>query len=249
LQSALDVAVSGDQIWLANGTYYPSSAYDLTNTSRYYHFELIEGVAIYGGFSGTESTIDERIDFVYGETNETILSGDIGTAGTTSDNCCHVIYNLASLAPTNAAVIDGFIITGGYAHTSSSSIYGGGMYNCSSSPMLVNITFISNSATYGGAIYNLSSSPTLIHVAVISNNAGYGGGIYNDSSSPTLINATIAANTVTGYGGGIYNKSSSPTFNNSILWGNMAATANLWQNCFDYAVQGGRRLSQLTFRK
>jgi hypothetical protein len=226
LQTALSAAVSGDQIWVAKGTYYPSSAYSLTNTSRYYHFEMKEGVAIYGGFAGTETTTADRISFGLGQTNETILSGDVGTVGTITDNCYHVIYNPATLALTSAAVIDGFTIKGGYAYTSPSYVYGGGMYNCSSSPTLLNITFISNSATYGGAICNLSSSPTLINVAIVSNTAGYGGGIYNSSSSPTLINVTIAANTVTGYGGGLYNKSSSPVFWNSILWGNLAATTN-----------------------
>jgi hypothetical protein len=28
-----------------------------------------------------------------------------------------------------------------------------------------------------------------------------------------------------------------------------ALAANLWQNCFDYALQGGRRRSQFTFDK
>ena len=46
LQSALDNAVSGDQIWVAAGTYYPTSYYDLTNSSRYYHFRLIDGIEI-----------------------------------------------------------------------------------------------------------------------------------------------------------------------------------------------------------
>jgi hypothetical protein len=222
LQTAITAAVSGDQIWVAKGTYKPSSAYSLTNTSRYYHFEMKEGVAIYGGFAGTETTTADRTSFGVEQTNETILSGDVGTVGNNNDNCTHVIYNPATLALTNNAVIDGFTITGGRAYTSPSHTFGGGMYNCSSSPTLVNITFISNEANFGGAIYNLNSSPRLINVAIISNSAGYGGGIYNSSSSPTLINVTIAANTALGDGGGVYNKTSAPVFSNSILWGNIA---------------------------
>ncbi|BDX37713.1 hypothetical protein CYCD_10680 [Tenuifilaceae bacterium CYCD] len=227
LQSALDAAASGDQIWVARGTYYPSSAYTLTvSGDRDFHFEMKEGVAIYGGFYGTETTTTDRTSFGVGQTNETILSGDIGTVGKNTDNCYHVIYNPATLALTNSAVIDGFTITGGYAYTSPSYTYGGGMYNCSSSPTLVNITFVSNSATYGGAISNLNSSPVLINVSIVSNNAGHGSGMYNLSSSPILNNVTIAANTAAGNGGGIYNKSSSPVFKNSIIWGNLAGTAN-----------------------
>ncbi|MEI7983729.1 MAG: LamG domain-containing protein, partial [Bacteroidota bacterium] len=127
LQSALDNAVSSDQIWVAAGTYTPTSAYDLTNTSRYYHFRMIDGVAIYGGFAGTETDVTQRTNFGAGQTNETILSGDLlnndnfdyangGYQGTTGDdNCYHVIFNINSISPvlTNTAILDGFTIKGG----------------------------------------------------------------------------------------------------------------------------------------
>ena len=248
LQSALDAAVSGDQIWVAKGTYYPSSAYSLPSTSsRYYHFEMKAGVAIYGGFAGNETALDQRTVFGLGETNETILSGDIGTLGDNSDNCYHVIYNPNGLP--NSAMLDGFTISGGNADGSNPHNLGGGMYNYSSSPILSNITFTSNKAKNGGGMANYSSSPKLTHVKFISNQASFGGGMCNTNSSPTITNALFISNTASTYGGGIYfygssspvlnnvtltlNKASSyggginsynstPTLNNCIIWGNTA---------------------------
>ncbi len=62
LQDALDKATSGDTIFIAKGTYYPSSGYELCDDSgdstRYYHFEMKDNVAIYGGLvGGTENTL------------------------------------------------------------------------------------------------------------------------------------------------------------------------------------------------
>ncbi|MHC5056140.1 MAG: right-handed parallel beta-helix repeat-containing protein [Planctomycetota bacterium] len=68
LQEGLLAASSGDEIWVAAGTYLP--AYD---GDRNKSFGLVAGVAVYGGFAGTESARGERDWFA----NETVLSGDL----------------------------------------------------------------------------------------------------------------------------------------------------------------------------
>ena len=198
-QSALTAATSGDQIWVAKGTYKPSSAYDLTNTSRYYHFRMINGVTIYGGFAGTETATSQRTNFGAGQTNETILSGDLNDNGKDDNDCYHVFYQPSGLA--SSAILDGFTIKGGNANNSAwPHDYGGGMYNYSSSPTLTNCTFTSNSAS-------------LYH----------GGGMCNQAySSPTLTNCTFTSNSASDYGGGMFNSESSSTLNNCIIWGNTA---------------------------
>ena len=55
LETVLNITHSGDRIWMASGTYTPSSAYDLTDSPRYYHYQLKNGITIYGGFAGTEN--------------------------------------------------------------------------------------------------------------------------------------------------------------------------------------------------
>ena len=95
LQAALDRAavLNADgtslnnisQIWIAEGTYIPTAHIDadgdgyIDTNPRSASFSLLNGVSLYGGFAGTESTLDQRdpaIDGVF--PHETILSGDIG---------------------------------------------------------------------------------------------------------------------------------------------------------------------------
>ncbi len=225
LQSALDAAVSGDKIWVAKGTYKPSSSYTWTNTQRFYHFEMIEGVSIYGGFEGNETAVGDRENYGEGEANETILSGDLGNEGDNSDNCYHVIYNRSALALTNDAVLNGFTIKYGNADYIDSHRYGGGMANFSCSPTLENIVICDNTCSYRGAgLYNNFSSPKLINITISRNTAsGRGGGMYNYNSSPQIETGSIIDNLSQTTGGGIYNAgSSSPTLTNVKIMGNKA---------------------------
>ena len=227
-QSALDIAESGDTIWIAKGTYYPSSGYDLCDDSgdstRYYHFRMKEDVKIYGGFAGNEDpavfNLNDR-DLI---TNNTILSGDIGTRGDSTDNCYHVFYHPKELNLSASALLYGVTITEGNADGSDNHEYGGGMYNKSSSPTLTNVTISKNSSNGGGGISNfLYSSPILNNVTISENTTiGVGGGILNhSSSSPILTNITMSGNSARLSGGGMYNySSSSPTLTNVIISGN-----------------------------
>ena len=219
LQAALTSSQlhSGDQIWVAQGTYKPTSGTDQTIS-----FALKDGVQVYGGFAGTETNLNQR-DWVH---NVTTLSGDIGKPGDNSDNSYHVV---TATNLTSAAVLDGFTITAGNANGSLvGQQNGAGMYNSSSSPTLTNLIFSSNSAiNVCGGMFNSSSSPTLTNVIFSNNSATYaGGGMYNyASSSPTLTNVTFSNNSAD-YGGAMENyASSSPTLTNCILWGEQSAWA------------------------
>jgi hypothetical protein len=232
LQSALaDTGCS--EVWVASGTYYPTSG-----TSRTATFQLKNGVALYGGFSGAETVRDQRNPDP--ATNNTVLSGDIGTPGVTGDNSYHIVTGSGT---DNTAGLDGFTVTAGNASPSQggggmynnpgsptltnvtfssnrASLNGGGMYNNSgSSPGLTNVTFSGNVAvnSLGGGMYNQNNSPALTNVTFSGNSAYFGGGMYNNTSSPTLTNVTFSGNSAKYYGGGMNNLTSSPTLVNVII--------------------------------
>jgi uncharacterized repeat protein (TIGR02543 family) len=224
LQDALALAEAGDQVWVAAGTYKPTTGTDRTAT-----FLLESGVAIYGGFAGTETSLTER-DW---ETNLTTLSGDIGTEDDLADNSFHVVTG-SGLSDTT--ILDGFTITAANANGGSSSQkVGGGMNILNSSPTLKNINFSGNLAHYGAGMQNQSGSPILTNVDFSGNIAiERGGGMYNlYSSNPALTNVTFSSNSAGSSGGGMYNyESSSPTLTNVTFFGNTASDGGGMLNLF-----------------
>ena len=236
LQNALKTARSGDELWVAAGVYKPTT--DLTD--RIATFQLKEGVAVYGGFAGTESSRDERDP----QANLTVLSGDLnGDDGenfaNNGENSYHVVTGVTG------AILDGVTITAGNADYPASSqdlllrYAGAGMYNQNSNPILSNITFSGNIARAGGGMYNYSSSPTLSNITFSGNSAmNNGGGMFNyDSSNPTLDNITFSGNSAVYDGGGMYNfRSSSPTLTNVTFSGNSANGGGGMYNSSSYPV-------------
>ncbi len=244
LQPALAAAQSGDQIWVAQGTYKPSERID-PNDPRSATFIMKENVKIYGGFTSEQTSLTDRDPNP--ATNGTVLSGDIGAENDKADNSYHVIFNNNN-GLTAAAVLDGFTITGGNANGDSRNSNGGGVFNENSSPTLTNCSFQGNSASDGGGLSNTFSSSTLTNCSFQGNSAtGIGGGLSNNSSSstltncsfqdnsarlgggviienssPTLTNCSFLSNSATSFGGGVHNNNSSPTLTNCSFQDNAA---------------------------
>lgn len=210
LQTALAMSGPANPIWVMQGTYKTTTGYDRTAT-----FQLRPGGAVYGGFTGTETSLDQR-DFA---ANVTTLSGFLSPI---TGNSYHVLLG------AEGAVLDGFTISFGQADAAFPNSRGGGMYNDSVSPILRNLIFHYNKATYGGGLYNYSNSPTLENVTFEENSAyTYGGGIANNESNPALTNVTFTNNEATGdveaYGGGMYSRGESvPTLTDVVFDGNSA---------------------------
>jgi len=124
LQDALANANIGAEIWVAKGIYLPSDNNDVTAT-----FNLLGSISLYGGFKGSETSIDMRRI----EDNPTVLSGDYNgndnvvvnvdpldlTFQNFSDNANRII---TASNVTGTIIIDGFTVAGGRAPSS-----GGGM--------------------------------------------------------------------------------------------------------------------------
>lgn len=88
LQGALTAAAAcpeGAEIWVPQGAYHPDTG-QLAD-SRDATFHLVNKAALYGGFAGTESERSQRDWIAF----PTILSGDIGMVGDSTDNCYTVV--------------------------------------------------------------------------------------------------------------------------------------------------------------
>ncbi len=205
----LVTAFSGDEVWVAAGQYTPG-------TSRSHSFVLKDGVAVYGGFAGSEISRNQRDWY----RNESILSGDIGTPGDMGDNSYHVVTGSGTGVTT---ILDGFTITGGHAENGYPDGFGGGLFIDEGAPTLTNVVISGNRANYGGGLFIDEGAPTLTNVVISGNRANYGGGMANTLSSPECVNVTVSGNQAQ-FGSGMYNDlSSSPVIRNSIIWGNGAS--------------------------
>jgi len=191
LQHALQMVDVCDcnEIWVAQGTYKPDDADDEIA------FELIDDVDLYGGFVGSESSLDQRDDWL---NNPTILSGDIpGTAD--SDE---VVKGDGLDANT---VFDGFFVTEGVD----------GIYLNDCDNLFINHCVIKDNSSDG--IYCLNTEQLSIKNNFIYENGNRG--IY--FSSPDAA-AVVRNNTIADNGNyGIYRASgTTPNISNCILWDN-----------------------------
>ncbi|TLU97263.1 choice-of-anchor Q domain-containing protein [Dyadobacter luticola] len=246
LQAVINAAHSGDEIWVAAGTYKPGGD---ANTDRAVSFTMKTGVNMYGGFVGNETSLNERPAINQTTPSITILSGEIGDTSDPEDNSFHVILN--RLGATSITVLDGFVITGGNASEPGTAQepqnIGGGICNLGQPSIAINnCLFLDNSAASGGAIYNGVSSdvsgPVLTNCVFRNNTAsGNGGAICNVGGSgsniqPKLTNCLFQANSADA-GGAIYNdgygfrgRTSSPEISNCAFEDNRATSGGAVYN-------------------
>ncbi len=234
LEAARNTCPNIKQIWIAKGTYYPT-----TNNERDVSFDLVNNVKIYGGFAGHEDGLSEQ------NCNAilTILSGDIGVKNNNSDNSQHVVtangvsrntwLNCLSITDGNATECGGGMFNDHASPTlkyisfsGNQAQYGAGLCNINDSNPLVQTSSISNNSANqeGGGIYNKTSSPVICQVFIQKNTAKYGAGIFNtEQSAPILKQANITDNNATQFGGGMFNNSSTPLITHSIISKNKSA--------------------------
>jgi len=196
LQEAIDAATAGDVIWVAEGTYYPTTTFDGGNDNRCKSFLLKDSVILYGGFVGTETSIDEREkgnaawEFVHAS----ILSGDIShTPDVATDNSYHVVYGIG----TSYAILDGFTVSDGYANRIAyeQDGNGGGVY-LGAYGELLNCIISNNYASKNGGGAMVSATGILSNClfsqnTVIASNSG-GGAAYFDNRG--YVQTTCAEN-------------------------------------------------------
>jgi len=214
LQSGLAKSWPCDQIWVAEGTYKPTTNPSLTGAK----FRMVSGVGVYGGFLGGMDGETERYERNWFD-NKTILSGDING----SVKVDHVVVSDAN-APVSA--LDGFTIKSG----GTSGVY------CEDSSPIIQHNKITNNAI--GVYCFESVQPVAKNNWIYRNDCG----MYFDEpgDAPIVRNNTIAYNT--DYGVWASDIDPNISITNCILWGN-AAQLNLdfvpTYSCIQNWTQGG----------
>ena len=153
-------------VWVAEGTYYGDSI--ASNNA----FTILAGVNVYGGFAGTETSVEERNIDVH----PTILDGQ---------NVQRVLGQLTDFTDSTMTIWDGFIIEKG---RESVEHKGGGVYlrrygtlrNC----IIRNNTDSGSSASGGGVYlaYGVLENCEIYGNSLIGSTL-YGGGVYSTGGS------------------------------------------------------------------
>lgn len=173
ITAAINAASDGDEIWVAVGDYRESVT-------------IKSSIALYGGFSGTETEWDQRRISRY---KTTIDPNFTGTA-------------IKVATQMNEAVVDGFVIQRGLGES------GGGIYCYNSYVTISNnvITANRNTTGNGGGVSCFGGTARVFNNLIFGNIAARGAGIsLNSTGGNTVVaNNTIADNTASVEGGGIY---------------------------------------------
>ncbi len=233
---------SGHEIWVAAGTYRPSTA-GLADPRRA-TFEIPHKTKLYGGFAGTETARDQRNPKV----NATVLSGDLlgndvaAVFWTRGENVRHVVTLVNCDSST---ILDGFIITAGYDDRA--------QWHESSVPGCGDCGFLLTEGQGAGIL--ITGGGPKINDCIFQGNyvRGVGGGLYASASTPSLTNCTFYDNTAWtntngGVGGGMALSQCVSNVTNCVFVRNKAArgsggitaygTLNLL-NCTVFANTGG----------
>ena len=241
------------EVWVAQGVYH------IFKSSQKDTIALKPGVALYGGFSGTEKLRCER-DF---GKHVSILDGhsidskpDAGPYPPI-DQVFHIVTG------NDDSVIDGFEITGGFPSQDDWVDQGGGMVNYNQSPQISNNLFADNQGGFAVAVIN--SSPQ-ISDCIFSNNSGaiyhsgedgelritrcnfnlnyswdmgYGGAIFCDNCSLLIDASEFICNSASATGGAISGSNYLSQIKNLRISNSIFIHNGSWQNGGAIATFGG----------
>ncbi|MBK1818069.1 tandem-95 repeat protein [Luteolibacter yonseiensis] len=231
LADALKVSGPGTAVWVAGGTYLPTSGGD-TNAS----FQIPLGVKIYGGFHSSSTALVDRNPV----TRPTILSGRLNGATNRTGYSRHVVSNHST---DRTGLLDGFILEDSYSgllHNDGASPtirncvfrdndssragdgYGAAMSNINgANPLIAECQFLGNTGVYGGALYIAGASATVENSVFARNSAsGSGGAVFMKKGTLDLVHCTVADNTSKGTVAALYAQDSTVKVSNSIFWNN-----------------------------
>lgn len=222
-----------DEIWVAEGNYYPDEGDGITENDVTVPFRPVEGVAIYGGFAGAEYNRNQR----NWETHVTVLDGDIDQDGTDAGNSSVVVSMSVSAGEqiTRATVLDGFTVRHGVGGSIAPIVCMADGADSECSPELDNLIVTGNHGVQTGAM--------LLRAA----NGGVAKPLFQDVmfSENTAVQTCGALFIIAQAGG-----NAAPIFNRVTFDGNVASGAGQGGALFARALGGtlDARFTHSTFR-
>ena len=186
LATACERATNGDEIWVRSGVYLPGQ-------DRNQAFTVAAGVKLFGGFAGTETTLQQRKS-----ATPSILSGNIGSRTSAEDNS-YTVVRLRS-QDHHYSTLDGFVIRDGMGRTYSSgfsaSNAGGALFiepsrGGNAAHRITNCVFVANSAHNGGAVYISNGRPVFTDCKFLDNEADANGGAVFNQGGGAVVSSTF----------------------------------------------------------
>ncbi len=197
-----ETAIGGAEIWMKAGLYKIKRTVNIDN------------IAIYGGFSGTETTLNDR----NWNTNQTIIDG----GGKISP-----LRNIA-LNGEVTTIVDGLIIQNGLNQSGASGNENGGGMLLTNGAVVRNCIFRNNktqNGKNGGGLHCHGGSVRIENSLFVNNlSSGNGGAVQvGGGVTATIINCTFANNQATGLSGGfgLGNNDSKLNVYNTIAYNNI----------------------------
>ncbi len=226
IEDAIAGAQDYSEIWVAQGTYRPGSTYSVRN-----QYLLRPGLALYGGFKGTETSRTQRNPSLY----PAVVLGSYAAPARTENTVNYLLGYITSGYDTSLpCIIDGFQLsdaiyavssTGGsngniiFSNCTIQNALGAGLWVNDHSTMTLNNVTIARAQK--GALRADNATLTVDHCLIAQNNGSSGAALTTYTSTVIVRDSTLADNSADYSPSGIYvGTGGILTLQRSIVWGN-----------------------------
>lgn len=209
IQAAINAAVNGDTVLIADGVYAGAGNQDIAFLGKAITVRSEKGPgACIVDAGGTWEDPHVGFEFVNNEGPASVLEGLTVRNGYT--------FNGGGLFITSSPTIRGCVMTANHA-----DCWGGGFYSQGGTPRVENCRFVGNeSAAEGGGVFTISSNAVFMNCEISGNTGNLGAGICVFAGNPQFVNTLIARNLESSWAGGGY--MSGGTLTNCTVVGNTA---------------------------